>query len=317
MKNKDSKKYYSNLKKEQILCPICDDNQFKVLANKDRYGMGVQTVICNNCSMIYINPRPTELEMNNFYKNHYRSFYESIEVPTQDYINKGPFKARASFVKDALNKYLQKSKTILDVGCAEGTLLSQIEIYYPDIQTYGIEPSIGFGEYAKQNLKGDIFIGSYQDFIKHSSGICFDVVTSTHVLEHILNPKEYLLELKKMMHKASVLYIEVPNIMNDRVNGLGAVHLGHVLSFDMQTLESLLNICGFEVVESFEEGLPALTPAMAVICKIDDNIEPIEFPSKQEILKKEKLFIQKVTWKNKKASNKFNVIQKIKNRLLG
>jgi len=314
MKYKDSKNYYLNLKKEQINCPICDYKEFEVLANSDRYAMGVQTVICNNCSMIYINPRPTELEMNNFYKNHYRSFYEAIEIPTETYINNGPFKSRARFVKKVLKEYLKKSKTVLDVGCAEGTLLSMIESDYPNIHTQGIEPSLGFGEYAKQNLKGNVFIGSYQDFIKTLGNTEYDIVTSTHVLEHILNPKQYLLGLKKMMHIDSILYVEVPNIMNDKVNGLGAVHLGHVLSFDIQTLERLLNVCGFEVLGRFDKGLPAFTPAMALICKPSDNVKLVNVPSKKEIQVKSELFIKRVLGKNRKVIKSLKVLQKIKKR---
>ncbi len=311
MKNHSAKEYYSNLKKEQINCPVCDSSNYKVLANQDRYGMGLQSVICTNCSMIFINPRPTELEMNDFYKNHYRSFYESVEKPTSEYINNGPFIARANYVKNVLGNYLYNAKSVLDVGCAEGTLLLTIEKGFPNITTQGIEPSLSFGAYAKQQLKGEVFIGSYQEFIKKNNNRTFDVLTSTHVLEHILNPKEYLSELKKMMHNESVLYVEVPNIMDKRVNGLGAVHLGHVLSFDAFTLKRLLNDCGFEILEIFMDDLPAKTPAMAVICKVGNPINKKCSLSKKDIKNKESLFKERVLGENLNKS----IISKIKKKL--
>lgn len=294
LKERDSSIFYKNLKKETIDCPVCKSESKSKLYDNDRYSMGVKTVICNKCSLIYINPRPTEAEMNKFYRFHYREFYEGVEIPTQDYINKGPFIPRAEFVLDTLKEYLLKSNSFIDIGCAEGTLLKNLESKYPNIETTGIEPSESFGNYAKENVRGEVFIGSYQKFIKETHNQKFDVLTTTHVLEHILDPKNYLIGLKEMMHQESVLYIEVPNIMDERAKGLGNIHIGHVLSLDPITLKILLEKCGFEVISLFTENLPAKTPAMAVICKMSNNKTPESFPSENVIKQKKEFFINQI-----------------------
>lgn len=290
----DSSKYYKKIIKEKIDCPICDASNYSLLLKEDRYNMGVETVICNQCSLIYINPRPTESEMSDFYKLDYRKFYESIEVPTEEYIKNGPFFKRASFVLNSLKCFLNDAKTFIDIGCAEGSLIKMVEDNYSKIKTYGIEPSVGFGNFAKENVNGDIFIGTYQNFIKENTEEKFDILATTHVLEHILNPNEYLKALGSLMHEQSILYIEVPNIMDKRMKGIGNVHLGHVLSYDPRTIKILLENSGFEIIDIFTKELPALTPAMAVICKSKSCHDFVDYPSKKDIHEKALLFVKNI-----------------------
>jgi len=287
---------YNKLQKEQINCPVCDHNQFNVMHDNDRYGMGVQTVICNKCSLIYINPRPTELEMSKFYKNDYRKIYESIEVPNEYYIKNGLFIPRAKFVIKNLLPYLKSKNSFLDIGCAEGTLLKLVEEKFSGLKTQGIEPSVGFGNYAKEHINGDVFVGTYEEYCEqHHNKTKFDVIVTTHVLEHILNPKLFLKRIISLMHNESILYIEVPNIMHDKVCGIGNIHIGHVLSLDPQTIKILLDKCSLKVVDLFVENLPSVPPSMAVICvkKNSDN-DYEQYPSKEFIINKFKVFRKKV-----------------------
>lgn len=317
--DKDSSVYYASIKKEKIDCPICDSSNYSFLLNVDRYDMRVETVICNQCSLIYINPRPTEIEMADFYKLHYRKFYESIEVPTEEYIKNGPFLNRAKFVLNSLEHFLKDAKSFIDIGCAEGSLIKMVEDNFEKISTYGIEPSIGFGNYAKKNAKGNVFIGTYQGFIKEKKEQKFDVLATTHVLEHILNPKEYLKALQSLMHDNSILYIEVPNIMDDSVRGVGNVHIGHIISYDPITIRILLENSGFEIVKLLTDDLPALTPAMAVICKRKNKVDATIHNQKNDIQEKAKHFTEKILGfkkapkKKKSLKSIFSKIKKIYN----
>ena len=79
-----AKQYYSSLDKKLVTCPLCDfepKHQVQLL-NNDRYKMGLLTVICSNCSMVFTNPRPTELSLRNFYHNDYRNFYFTYPDPS-------------------------------------------------------------------------------------------------------------------------------------------------------------------------------------------------------------------------------------------
>ncbi len=293
MNFRDAASFYRTLQKETVACPLCDCHTYDILLQDDRYHMGLQTVSCDRCGLIFVNPRPTEEEMKAFYENEYRRFYESVEVPTPEYIAQGFFGQRAEFVVQCLKRYLDSAAhtSLLDVGCAEGTLLSLIEREFPFLATYGVEPDSSFAGYARDHTRAAIFTGTYREFTAGSRRRRFDVIVTAQVLEHILNPVDYLKALETMLTDAGLLYVEVPNIMDDRVHGLGNVHLAHVVSYDPATLRMLLRTSGFAVADLITEGLPAKSPSMAAVCRKDNSVGDLDpYPPQEEIHRKKQFF---------------------------
>ncbi|MEL6835039.1 MAG: methyltransferase domain-containing protein [Bacteroidota bacterium] len=314
MKKEDAKVYYRQLQKEAIPCPVCENSTHYSIYDNDRYGMGISTVICSHCGLVYLNPRPTEAEMSEFYKHSYRKYYEAIEVPTPEYIANGPFLARAEFVLSKLSPYLEQKNEgkLLDVGCAEGTLLQTVKTHFPQLSTYGIEPSLGFGQYAEKHSQAQVFVGTYQDFFAQSAVKAFDFIVTTHVLEHILDPRSFMQALHQYLSDDGLIYVEVPNVINNK-KGISA-HLGHVVSYDPDTLSSLVNACGFEVVDMYTEGLPALTPSMGVICRKRTDGSSLEISALSEAAMKSKIdYLQKrVEYTNGRARQSRYSLQTLK-----
>ena len=276
--------YYTSLQKENIDCPVCASSKYVKISKGDRYQMGVETCGCNSCGLIFINPRPTKIEMDNFYRTNYRKYYESIETPTDEYVAKGPFIPRANFVVEKLAEHLDVKAEfkLLDIGCAEGSLLKRIGDTFPNALLYGIEPDPNFGEYARQTTRATISTGDFEELLGAEDLTEFDVVTFTHVLEHILEPHEFLQRIKKIMKPNALCYVEVPNIHNKRTKGRGHIHLGHVLSWSPQNLKWLLLKNNFGIVDAYLEGLPAKTPAMAYMVK-NAGSQRLNKISKQEV----------------------------------
>ena len=44
----------------ELNCISCDTSNYKDLYNNDRYGIYQKTVMCNNCGLVYSNPRMNE-----------------------------------------------------------------------------------------------------------------------------------------------------------------------------------------------------------------------------------------------------------------
>lgn len=265
----DATEYYNKLEKEQIKCPVCNSKKYLKISKGDRYGMGLDTCGCKNCGLLFINPRPTKAEMDNFYATNYRKYYESVEHPSREYVANGPFIPRADFVVEKLIDHLDVDAAIkfLDIGCAEGTLLKTIGEKFPNAVLHGIEPDPNFGEYARQTTRASIITGDFEELLGSGELRDFDVVTFTHVLEHILDPHDFLQRIKKVMKPDALCYVEVPNIHTEKTKGRGHIHLGHVLSLSPQNLKWLLVKNGFSILAEYLEGLPAKTPAMAYMLK--------------------------------------------------
>ena len=60
---------------EETCCPLCESDQAIVVSKVARYDTPVRNVACQNCGTVYISPRPSESEMAEFYRLHYRAQY--------------------------------------------------------------------------------------------------------------------------------------------------------------------------------------------------------------------------------------------------
>lgn len=107
-------------------------------------------------------------------------------------------------VKNIIEKLPSNSK-ILDVGCGKGSYLKDIHKIRSDLELYGVD--IG-------NVKE--FLPEYINF-KMSSGHNlpfsdnkFDFIICFHVLEHVLNPIDFLIEFNRVLKNEGLIYIETP-----------------------------------------------------------------------------------------------------------
>lgn len=82
----------------------------------------------------------------------------------------------------------------------------------------------------------------------------YDVVTMFHVLEHVLEPKRLLLQVRRILKGGGLLLIEVPNwaSMERRIKGMNWLYLvdHHVNYFSKRTLDRLVEPLGFVSLET-------------------------------------------------------------------
>lgn len=191
---------YQTTIKHHLDCPICGSCKNKPIFVGDRYQMGITTVICKKCGLIYTNPRPDDTAFKEFYEKFYREFYESVEHPSKEYIREGRFTQRANIVYNHLKNFI-KGKIpfsdpveVLDVGCSEGSVLRFIlQNSRRKVAATGIEPSINFSRFAKGYSGAQIYTGSLEGFFQENPRSTFDIIILNHVLEHFLIPE--ILEL--------------------------------------------------------------------------------------------------------------------------
>ncbi|MEO5777249.1 MAG: class I SAM-dependent methyltransferase [Flavobacterium sp.] len=101
-----------------------------------------------------------------------------------------------------INAQSQKGK-LLDIGAGTGDFL--VVAKNDGWDTTGIEPNAKAKTIATN--KGVNFANNLSDLESHS----FDVITMWHVLEHVPNLDEYILELKRLVKPTGTILIAVPN----------------------------------------------------------------------------------------------------------
>ena len=123
---------------------------------------------------------------------------------------------------------------ILDVGCAEGSLLRAVANLAPGSVRVGVEPNPAFGTFAEAWAGATV----YRDLAEvERSGRTFDLITVSHVLEHVREPVEFLKRLSALCSSTGTLFVDVPDAA--RYRSLNDLHIAHLFHFSSASLENV------------------------------------------------------------------------------
>ena len=231
-------------------CPLCKNKQaftvYPALNPKTNslYSPADSTreegaiVKCIRCKIIYKDPFPKPLVLQEGYEESIDEQYLSL-LPER--------KATFLYVIKSIEKHIGKKRKlkILDVGCAEGTLLSLARERGWDAS--GVEPNKHLVRWAKKHEKLKIMQGSiYNKKLKKNS---FDVITLLDVIEHVHNPIKFLSRCNELLVPGGTIFISTPDIgspiarmMRRRWFYILSIH---VFYFTRQTMSNVLNNAGF------------------------------------------------------------------------
>jgi SAM-dependent methyltransferase len=226
-------------------CPACEGKDFQQLAREDRYQMGLPTCQCRKCGLAMTNPVPTEDALSRFYRDDYRAYYRKVDRPTEQHIEEYGLGKRAQytsgFLKDA--GLIEGAPRVLDVGCAEGSLLRGVGGKSPTSTRFGIEPNPLFGEFARGWAGATI----YPDLADvEQLGQTFDLITINHVLEHVREPVEFLRRLSDLLTERGAIYVDVPDAA--RYQSIDDLHIAHLYHFSLVSLENIARRAGLRAL---------------------------------------------------------------------
>lgn len=137
---------------------------------------------------------------------------------------------------------------VLDVGCNAGELLALFQAAGWEVA--GVEPSPGPAMFARRRLGAPIWNGLVEEVLP--DGESFDLITMTHVLEHIERPGLVIDRMKRALRPGGMLLLEVPNADDVLLRAWGGIYRplcpgDHVSFFDESSLRRLLSTHGFAV----------------------------------------------------------------------
>ncbi len=222
------------------LCPVCGSDQ-----SEPRWQKGeLRLVDCRACSMTYANPVPVEFASGAYYNQTGADYYLSPAKLESDYADVRFERELRLFRKHC------KGGMVLDVGCSSGGFLFQLNRHFPGCyQVLGTDASGPPLDYAES--RGiPIVRGS---FLKQSfDGKKFDAITFWAVLEHLLEPKQFLEKAWTCLKPGGFCFVLVPNMESLAVRLLQSryryVYAQHLNYFTRTTLKKLLP-AGFHVIE--------------------------------------------------------------------
>ncbi len=139
---------------------------------------------------------------------------------------------------------------ILDLGTAEGRMLSRIKTRYPSTQCVGLEYSadlLALGARLYRNLS---FLRADAQRMPYFKAASFDVIVAAAIIEHLADPAGMLKESARVLKPGGILVLTTPHPFWEKLAGrLGMIEGDHHSVMGFPTLKALGLAAGFVVVE--------------------------------------------------------------------
>lgn len=241
-------------------CPLCASARSLPFDRREFHSCLVENRLCQKCGLVYQSPRMTQSESAAFYADEYRLFQEGNAEPTARNMNTQ--KKRAGVLDDFTCSAITFISRHLDIGCSVGILLQHFQGKYHN-QTVGVEP----GEaHRAQACKQGLTVYSSLGDLEKAREEHFDLVSMSHVLEHLPDPVGYLNHLREhLLTPDGWLLLEVPNLYAH-----DSFEVAHLLAFSPHTLREVLRQSSFTIVKFKKHGRPIsqLLPLyLTVLCR--------------------------------------------------
>lgn len=224
-------------------CPICGSSEFQ-----PRWDLGsFRFVTCLDCGHVYQNPRPSPEDLELRYDEDYLDYEIENMKNFFHLMRKGLEDAGFSSFEAELKAELGDARLprALDIGCATGVLLVYLQGRGWDCTGIDVcEPAV---EYGRTYLGVDIRLGSLedQDFEEAS----FDLIHSSHVIEHIPDPEAFLQGVQRLLRPGGIFILTTPRTGSFQekfwASKWRSVIADHVHLFSRENLQRLLVQSGF------------------------------------------------------------------------
>ncbi|MFH1590552.1 MAG: class I SAM-dependent methyltransferase [archaeon] len=188
-----------------IPCPLCGSPRYDRLSSKGQFNFPTHVSICKDCGFVYLNPRWSKFEYEDFNSTKYGYFFGSKKKPKNH--------AKAKQITDRIGVHV--ANTILEVGAGDGRNLEYFRSVNPHARFYGIEISEECRSTLKQTGISLVARDVDEDWESGYASI-FDIVILRHTLEHFLDPVHILKKVTNVLKKDGVVYIAVPDMLNPK-----------------------------------------------------------------------------------------------------
>lgn len=237
--------------KEKIDCLVCGSKMSIPVRGND-------IVQCISCGFVYLKERLTKSEMEKYYREVYAvddpNAASPVRVPKsiEEIELKKEYKGalREALFDEAVKFYGNsiKAKKFIDIGCGWGGLLLNASRHGMDVMGFELtQPNV---EFARKKLGFDV---RQEQFDKSDLPENYaDIITMSHVLEHVPEPAEFVEKIYKTLKKDGIFFCVVPNFNSlcssiEKENWQWLERDWHYSHFTPKVLRKLLEDKGFTI----------------------------------------------------------------------
>ncbi len=244
-------------------CALCGSREALPLSRHDRRLKRLTTIVCAGCGLIRTDPMPTEEELAEYYRHHYRADYQLVgSRPPRRHLVRTEAEARRR--ADLLAPVLAPGARVLDYGSGSGEFLA--EAHRRGWRVEGVEPGEAYSAHAQRLglvVHRELPVGAGP----------FDAITCHHVFEHLRDPAAALERLVGALAPGGVIYLAVPHMGAAPKPAFERLHFAHVHGFVPETLDLLAARWGLAPDPRFtREGTTAVYARGAAAFRCDPSL---------------------------------------------
>ncbi|MER3416625.1 MAG: hypothetical protein C4297_10485 [Gemmataceae bacterium] len=243
---------YARAEYEEVPCALCGASDAEAIAQRDRNGLPVQTVICRICGLLYICPRMSALWYARYYAEEYRrqmaAYHGTDLVADPEQLYRGQYR-RSSWLAAYLQRHGVRPRRILEIGSSAGGLLAGLrDALGADV--LGIEPGPEEAGYANEHGVPTV-CGLFEQLAEEAIGH-FDLVVCSQSFNHLLHPRRVAQKVRAALSSQGYFFLECQDFFQVlRYKGAlcHAIQIDHPYMFVPATLRGMMEVSGLEIVE--------------------------------------------------------------------
>lgn len=225
-------------------CILCGSKTFRLIFRKNEWCY----LRCRNCGLVHLFPRPSREAL----KENYNYYLPASPREIEDWAEMmQPVISKSADLVDA--RAGLHGKRLLDIGCGYGFFLSEMKARGWEVE--GIEISPPGREYARSSLGLNIHSNPLEGLGLPEDA--FDVITLFYVIEHLINPRDILTEVRRILRPDGLLLLRWPHttpivrLLGPLAKRLDLYHTPyHLFDFSLGTIKTLLKLTGFREIET-------------------------------------------------------------------
>lgn len=209
---------------------------------------------CNECELLYISPAPSESMHLDYVINSSAMNYWREKTPiTMKKSRKPMYRERVEYVEDWCNSQGLNPTTSLELGAGNGEFAEYLASSSLDIsKIILLEPQ----ELSIDNPKIKIIKGGFEEL--EASGDTYEIIFAWELIEHILEPDNFLGLVRKALKPGAPFVFSTPNekSLETRILGTASSNIlfDHVRLYNPQAISKLLSRNGFRIVSITTPG---------------------------------------------------------------
>lgn len=232
-------------------CECCGSARHAPVATK----RGWKLRRCNDCGIVFVWPQPTQLELEALYRKEAGYF-----ATAQTDLTSVPAES-ARWLHDAIAKHGISSGNLLDLGCANGSLMYAMRGL--GWETSGVDVNGDAVEIARKHGL-DARVGTLES--ARFDDNTFDVVYLGDVIEHVPSPGAVCQEIHRVLRPGGLVVMRTPNaacgfasltLSASSITGSSWAHSEapyHLHEFTPRGLARLLESIGFDIAWNTRDG---------------------------------------------------------------